>query len=91
MNLGKVHNCTELHVLAICPAADGHVHVPVCLVWSDKDWSTETERKHDRSLLRGAHMVTVTNGGHFLPLDRPQELHELIVNFAGQSSATDLG
>jgi pimeloyl-ACP methyl ester carboxylesterase len=27
-------------------------------------------------------MVTVENGGHFLPLDRPRELTELIVRFA---------
>jgi hypothetical protein len=27
-------------------------------------------------------MLSVQNGGHFLPLDRPQELLELIVGFA---------
>jgi hypothetical protein len=27
-------------------------------------------------------MVTVENGGHFLPLDCPRELSELIIQFA---------
>jgi pimeloyl-ACP methyl ester carboxylesterase len=29
-------------------------------------------------------MKTVTGGGHFLPLDRPQELLDLIVGFMGE-------
>jgi hypothetical protein len=28
-------------------------------------------------------MTTLERGGHFLPLDRPRELQELIVRFAG--------
>ena len=30
----------------------------------------------------GLEMVTVNNAGHFLPLDRPSELRELIIRFA---------
>jgi len=30
-------------------------------------------------------MTTVEDGGHFLPLDRPQELSELIIRFAARS------
>jgi pimeloyl-ACP methyl ester carboxylesterase len=58
------------------------INVPVCLIWGDKDWSRPGERDHDRSLIPHAQMTTVENGGHFLPLDRPQELQELIVHFA---------
>jgi pimeloyl-ACP methyl ester carboxylesterase len=41
-----------------------------------------SEREHDRSLIPGVEMVTVKNAGHFLPLDRPSELQELIIRFA---------
>ena len=59
-----------------------NIDVPVCLIWGEKDWARRGEREHDRSLLPGAQMATVANGGHFLPLDRPQDLLELIVGFA---------
>jgi pimeloyl-ACP methyl ester carboxylesterase len=58
-----------------------NIDVPVCLVWGDKDWATPGEREHDRSLLPRAQTATVENGGHFLPLDRPRELQELLVRF----------
>lgn len=61
----------------------GNINVPVRLIWGDKDWSRSSEREHDRSLIPGAQMQTIENGGHFLPLDRPQELNELIIRFAG--------
>ena len=35
---------------------------------------TPSEREHDRTLIPGADMTTIEHGGHFLPLDRPQEL-----------------
>ena len=68
----------------------GNINVPVLLIWGEKDWSRPSEREHDRGLIPGAQMATVENGGHFLPLDRPQELHELIIRFAGQLSAASL-
>jgi pimeloyl-ACP methyl ester carboxylesterase len=58
------------------------INVPVCLVWGTQDWARLAEREHDRALIPGAQMVTIENGGHFLPLDRPRELEELIVRFA---------
>lgn len=61
----------------------GNINVPVCLIWGDKDWSRPSEREHDRGLIPGAQMATVENSGHFLPLDRPQELSDLIIRFAG--------
>ena len=65
-------------------AAYGSINVPVCLIWGEKDWARAHEREHDERLLTGAQTVTIKNGGHFLPLDRPRELHELIVHFAGR-------
>ena len=61
----------------------GNINVPVCLIWGDKDWSKPSEREHDRSMIPGVQMTTVEDGGHFLPLDRPQKLQELIIRFAG--------
>lgn len=65
----------------------GNINVPVCLAWGAKDWSRPSEREHDRSLIPGVQMTTIENGGHFLPLDRPQELSELIIRFATSSRA----
>jgi pimeloyl-ACP methyl ester carboxylesterase len=62
----------------------GNISVPVCLIWGDKDWSRSSERDHDCRLIPGAQMATIENGGHFLPLDRPRELQELIIRFAGR-------
>lgn len=59
-----------------------NIVVPVLLIWGDQDWARPGERERDRRLIPGAQMVTVENGGHFLPLDRPRELLELMVRFA---------
>ena len=61
----------------------GRIAIPVLLIWGDRDWATPEEREHDRKLIPGVEMTTLDRGGHFLPLDRPQELTELIVRFAG--------
>jgi pimeloyl-ACP methyl ester carboxylesterase len=60
-----------------------HIAVPVLLIWGDRDWSRPSERARDRSLITGVQMEIVERGGHFLPLDRPQEVLELITRFAG--------
>jgi pimeloyl-ACP methyl ester carboxylesterase len=62
----------------------GRIDVPVLLIWGDEDWATPVEREHDRKLIPGVEVKTVKRGGHFLPLDRPQELSKLIVDFAGK-------
>jgi pimeloyl-ACP methyl ester carboxylesterase len=56
-----------------------NINVPVCLIWGAKDWSEPSEREHDRSLIPSARVATIENGGHFLPLDRPKELQDLII------------
>jgi pimeloyl-ACP methyl ester carboxylesterase len=66
----------------------GRIKVPVLLVWGDRDWARPSEREHDRSLIPGARVETVTGGGHFLALDRPQELSDLIRKFALGQTAT---
>jgi pimeloyl-ACP methyl ester carboxylesterase len=61
----------------------GRVRVPVLLIFGGVDWSRPSERERTRSLIPNAVMKTVGGGGHFLPLDRPRELAELIADFAG--------
>jgi pimeloyl-ACP methyl ester carboxylesterase len=60
----------------------GRIEIPVLLVWGDRDWATPEERDRDRKLIPGVEVTTLERGGHFLPLDRPRELQELIVRFA---------
>jgi pimeloyl-ACP methyl ester carboxylesterase len=63
----------------------GRIEIPVLLIWGDQDWARPVEREHDRTLIPGVEMTTVTGGGHFLPLDRPRELTEAIIRFAARS------
>ena len=65
----------------------GRIEVPVLLVWGDQDWARPPEREHDRSLIPGVQMTTLERGGHFLPLDRPAELSQLITRFAAEKPA----
>lgn len=58
------------------------INVPVLLVYGDKDWSHEDERQRTFNEIPGAKMETVRNGGHFLSLDRPEEVIRLIKQFA---------
>jgi pimeloyl-ACP methyl ester carboxylesterase len=59
-----------------------NINVPALLIWGDEDWSTPREREHDRRLVPGTQMATVQNGGHFLPLDCPREVQDLVIGFA---------
>jgi pimeloyl-ACP methyl ester carboxylesterase len=57
------------------------IECPVMLMWGDRDWARTSEREHDRTLIVRVEMTTVERGGHFLPLDRPQELIQSILRF----------
>lgn len=63
------------------------IDVPAFLIWGDRDWARPAEREHDRQLIPGAQMTTLENGGHFLALDRPRELIQSVVRFAGLARA----
>jgi pimeloyl-ACP methyl ester carboxylesterase len=58
------------------------IKVPVLLVYGEDDWAPPGERERTRSAIPGAVTETVRDGNHFLPLDRPEELRRLIVDFA---------
>src|SRR5262249_18716945 len=60
-----------------------NIKVPVRLVYGAQDWAPIEERERTRALIPGAIIQTIANAGHFLSLDRPDELTKLIVEFAG--------
>ena len=61
-----------------------NITVPALLIWGAQDWSTPKEREEDRRLVPGARTATVQDGGHFLPLDCPRDVQELIIGFVGK-------
>jgi pimeloyl-ACP methyl ester carboxylesterase len=65
--------------------AYGRIQVPVLLVYGDRDWSREAERQQTLREIPGARLVMVENGGHFLPLDRPDAVVHHIKAFARES------
>jgi pimeloyl-ACP methyl ester carboxylesterase len=50
-------------------------------VYGDQDWAPIAMRERERALIPGVSMTTVSGGGHFLSLDRPRELTDLILQF----------
>ena len=61
--------------------AYSNIRIPVLLLWGDRDWSRPDEREHDKQIVPGAKMATVEDGGHFLPLDRPDAVIEHLLAF----------
>jgi pimeloyl-ACP methyl ester carboxylesterase len=59
----------------------GEIGVPVLVVYGDKDWSSAKERRRTVRSIPGARVEEVRDGGHFLSLDQPKRLAELIVRF----------
>jgi pimeloyl-ACP methyl ester carboxylesterase len=59
------------------------IKVPVLLVYGEKDWAPQRARAYTRSLIPGVVSETVSDGSHFLSLDRSRELLDLIIRFAG--------
>jgi pimeloyl-ACP methyl ester carboxylesterase len=66
---------------------NSRIRVPVLFVWGDQDWARADEKAHDLQLVPGAKMIVVEHGGHFLPLDKPDELIEHLCDFAGRHAA----
>jgi pimeloyl-ACP methyl ester carboxylesterase len=64
--------------------AYGRIRVPVLLVYGDHDWSREAERQANMRDIPAARLAMVKEGGHFLPLDRPEAVVEHIRAFTQQ-------
>ena len=57
------------------------IDVPVLLVYGDQDWSRPEEREVNHRAIPGAQMTIVKDAGHFLALDAPEALTQLILQF----------
>jgi pimeloyl-ACP methyl ester carboxylesterase len=60
------------------------VKVPVLLIYGDHDWSRPPERQTTLREISGARLVTVKNGGHFLPMDQPETVVREVRAFASE-------
>jgi pimeloyl-ACP methyl ester carboxylesterase len=61
------------------------ITIPVLLIYASQDWASEKDRARTRDHIPGVRTETVENGGHFLSLDKPQELNQLIISFAEEN------
>jgi pimeloyl-ACP methyl ester carboxylesterase len=57
------------------------IAVPVLLVYGEYDWSRPDERETNQRVIPGAKMTIVGDAGHFLSLDAPEAIVEIIRNF----------
>jgi pimeloyl-ACP methyl ester carboxylesterase len=64
------------------------IRVPTLLIYGEQDWAPAAQRKQTAALVPGVVVKTVSNGSHFLSLDRPTELSDLIVGFAAPVPAS---
>jgi pimeloyl-ACP methyl ester carboxylesterase len=60
----------------------GDIKVPVLVVYGDRDWSHIDERQRTVAAIPNAKMKTIPEAGHFLSLDQPKRLTDLIKAFA---------
>jgi pimeloyl-ACP methyl ester carboxylesterase len=62
------------------------IRVPTRLIYGEQDWAPVAERERTGGLIPSVAVTTVAEGSHFLSLDRPAELIELIVGFVARTS-----
>ena len=60
----------------------GDLKVPVLVVYGELDWSRPDERRRTVEAIPNAKMETIPEAGHFLSLDQPKRLADLITSFA---------
>ena len=58
------------------------VKAPVHLIYGEKDWSRPSDRQANRELLPNAEFTQVPNAGHFIALERPDVLANLLNSVA---------
>ncbi|KKD03897.1 alpha/beta fold hydrolase [Streptomyces sp. WM6386] len=54
------------------------VKAPIHLVYGEKDWSRPSDREANKRLLPAADFTQVANAGHFIALERPDVLADLL-------------
>jgi len=58
------------------------VRAPIHLVYGDKDWSRKSDRLANQRQLPTAQSINVADAGHFISLERPDVLAELLNSLA---------
>lgn len=71
-------NARDLYAQIVCP---------VTLVYGENDWSIDSERTRTVSLIPNAERETITNSGHFLSIDNPIALKQIIKKHLLQDAA----
>jgi pimeloyl-ACP methyl ester carboxylesterase len=61
------------------------IRVPTLLIYGEQDWAPVAQRERTGGLIPSVAVTTVAAGSHFLSLDRPAELTDLIVRFAAHT------
>ena len=61
----------------------GRIRVPVTLVYGDHDWSHPPEREATLAVLRGARSISLPDTGHFIALERPDRVAEILLDHPG--------
>jgi pimeloyl-ACP methyl ester carboxylesterase len=58
------------------------VKAPVHLVYGEKDWSRRSDREANKQLLPAADFTQVPGAGHFIALERPEVVADLLASAA---------
>ena len=61
------------------------IRVPTLLIYGEQDWAPVAQRERTGGLIQSVAVTTVAEGSHFLSLDRPAELTDLIARFAAHT------
>ncbi len=56
------------------------INVPVTLVYSEHDWSTQSERIACQKMIKNAKLMHIEGTGHFSSLDNPKQVLNAILN-----------
>jgi pimeloyl-ACP methyl ester carboxylesterase len=72
----------NLPTLIAARARYREVRAPVHLIYGDEDWSRSSDRQANRQLLPAADFTEVPHAGHFIALERPDLLAELLMSSA---------
>lgn len=57
------------------------ISLPVLLIYGDQDWAPKHEREKTQNLIPNVNTIEVKDRGHFLTLDKPEELAQVIIAF----------
>lgn len=69
---------------ARAPDEYANIKLPVLLVYGEQDWAPMVSRRKDRASIPNVSAKEIAGGGHFLSLDRPDELESLLLQFASR-------